>query len=473
MTPEKFSFQLIKNFPFKPTLSQDLWFREISDFLFLNEPKSVFLLRGYAGTGKTTLIGCLVKQLKHIGFKAILLAPTGRASKVMSSYSIYPSYTIHKQIYYPKTEKSGNFVFQLKSNKNKKTIFIVDESSMIGDEVKNENLFENSSLLNDLIQYVMKGNNCKLIFVGDPAQLPPVNLSISPALDSNELKRIFFNKVFEVELDDVVRQRKDSGILINANQLRTQIQNEVFDQFQFDVSNFSDIKSTTNGLDVFESLETCYDQSGIDQTVFIVRSNKRAILYNEHIRKRILGLDDELCLGDQLMIVKNNYFWLDLNSKAGFIANGDVIEILSIISRKNIYDFSFAEVKVRLVDYPNESPFKTILLLDTLRTETPSLSYDDGNRLYQNISMDYKDEKSKFKKFIKLKKNPFLNALQVKYSYALTCHKSQGGQWDNVFIEKPYLPKGINKEYLRWLYTAITRTKKELFLIGFNKEDFI
>lgn len=474
MTPEKFCLQLLKNFPFEPTPSQDLWFRSISEFIILNHPKSVFLLKGYAGTGKTTLIGSLVKQLKHAGYKAVLLAPTGRASKVMSFYSDYPSCTIHKQIYYPKIENSGNIIFQLKSNKHNKTIFIVDEASMIGDQPKNGNLFENMSLLNDLIQYVTAGNTCKLIFVGDPAQLPPINLSVSPALDSKRLEDYYFNKVFEVELDDVTRQKNDSGILFNANQLRLQIQSEINYQYRFDIQNLEDIKSTTDGfLDVFEALERCFDRSGIDQTVFIVRSNKRANLINKNIRKRILGLDDELCVGDQLMIVKNNYYWLDANSKPGFIANGDVIEVLSINSRKNIYGFSFAEVRVRLVDYPNELPFETILLLDTLNTETPSLSYKDGNRLYQNIAEDYKNEKSKYKKFIKVKKNPFLNSLQVKYSYALTCHKSQGGQWENIFIEKPFLADGINRDYLRWLYTAMTRAKKNLFLIGFQKEDFI
>ena len=349
-----------------------------------------------------------MKQLKHAGYKAVLLAPTGRASKVMSFYSDYPSCTIHKQIYYPKTGNSGNIIFQLKSNKHNKTIFIVDEASMIGDQPKNGNLFENMSLLNDLIEYVTAGNICKLIFVGDPAQLPPVNLSVSPALDSKRLEDYYFKKVFEVELDDVTIQKNDSGILFNANQLRLQIQSEHNHQYRFDIQNLEDIKSTTDGfLDVFEALEICFDRSGIDQTAFIVRSNKRANLINKNIRKRILGLDDELCVGDQLMIVKNNYYWLDANSKPGFIANGDVIEVLSINSRKNIYDFSFAEVKVRLVDYPNELPFETILLLDTLNTETPSLSYEDGNILYQNSAEDYKHEKSKYKKFIKVKKIHF------------------------------------------------------------------
>jgi len=286
------------------------------------------------------------------------------------------------------------------------------------------------------------------------------------------LEHFHFDKVYGVELNTVVRQAKNSGILSNATQLRAQLAEEVYDQFQFEVAGFLDIFYSNSGMDLFEAVESAFGEAGVDQTVFIVRSNKRANLFNEHIRKRILGWEDELCVGDQLMVVKNNYFWLAPDSKPGFIANGDVIEILSIKARKALYDFSFAEVRVRLVDYPDEAPFETVLLLDTLKTETPSLSFEEGNRLYQNVVEDYASERSKFKKFMKVKKNPFFNALQVKYSYAITCHKSQGGQWDHVFVEKPYLPEGPNKDYLRWLYTAITRSKKNLYLIGFPNEDF-
>jgi exodeoxyribonuclease-5 len=302
--------------------------------------------------------------------------------------------------------------------------------------------------------------------------LPPVHLNLSPALDQKELEHFHFDKVYGVELSAVVRQAKNSGILTNATQLRAQLKAEVYDQFQFDVSEGSDISFTNSGMDLFEAIETAFDEGGVDQSVFIVRSNKRANLFNEHIRKRILGWEDELCVGDQLMVVKNNYFWLAPDSKPGFIANGDVVEILSIQARKTLYDFSFAEVRVRLVDYPDEAPFETVLLLDTLKTETPSLSYEEGNRLYQKVLEDYASERSKYKKFLKVKKNPFFNALQVKYSYAITCHKSQGGQWEHVFVEKPYLPEGPDKDYLRWLYTAITRAKKNLYLIGFPNEDF-
>ena len=473
MTQEKFLHELETSFPFPPTKSQIEWFPQITNFIFSKEKNTAFLLTGYAGTGKTTLIGSLVKQLKLADHKAILMAPTGRAAKVMSTYSKFSAKTIHKQIYYPKPESRGKMQFQLKANKFRKTIFIIDEASMIGDDRQNAKLFENGSLLHDVVQYVSSGDQCRLIFVGDPAQLPPVHLNISPALDPEELTQFHFDKIYSVKLDAVVRQAKDSGILNNATLLRSLLNNNVYDQFKFNVKGFSDILYTNNGMDLFEAIENAFRDSGTDQTIFIVRSNKRANIYNENIRKRILGLEDELSVGDQLMVVKNNYFWLTPESKPGFIANGDVVRVDAIQSKKELYGFSFAEVSVSLVDYPEEDSFDTVLLLNTLKSETPSLSYEEGNRLYQEVLEDYASEKSKYKKFLKVKNNPYFNALQVKYSYAVTCHKSQGGQWENVFIEKPYLAEGPDRDYLRWLYTAITRAKKQLFMIGFPDDDFL
>lgn len=473
MTPEKFRLQLEASFGFEPTESQRLWFPAIANFIFSKKQNSAFLLKGYAGSGKTTLISALVKDIQKASYKIILMAPTGRAAKVMATYSKISARTIHKQIYYPKAEKGGKMSFQLKSNKYKKTLFVIDEASMIGDDRQNVKLFENGSLLHDVIQYVNNGEQCKLLFVGDQAQLPPVHLDLSPALDEEELRQFHFDEVYSVELEGVVRQKKDSGILKNATQLRVDLNQGVFDQFKFDVIATDDILYTNNGMDVFEAIESAFAESGIDQTVFIVRSNKRANSYNENIRRRILGLEDELSVGDQLMVVKNNYFWLAPESAPGFIANGDVIKILSIHSRKELYGFSFAEVSVKLADYPDEKPFDTVLLLDTLKAETASLSYEDGNRLYQAVLEDYVSERSKFKQFLKVKNNRFFNALQVKYSYAMTCHKSQGGQWEHVFIEKPYLADGPNRDYLRWLYTAMTRASKRLYLLGFPNEDFI
>lgn len=472
MTPEKFRLQLEANFKFEPTESQQLWFPAISEFIFSKQSNTAFLLKGYAGTGKTTLISSLVKDIRKAGFKSVLMAPTGRAAKVMATYSKTPAKTIHKQIYYPKAEKSGKMSFQLKPNKYKKTLFVIDEASMIGDDRQHAKLFENGSLLHDVVQYVSGGDQCKLLFVGDQAQLPPVHLDLSPALDEEELRQFHFDQVLSVELEGVVRQKKDSGILKNATRLRVDLNDGVYDQFKFDIQGTKDIHYTNNGMDVFEAIETAFSQSGVDQTVFIVRSNKRANIYNENIRRRILGLEDQLSVGDQLMVVKNNYFWLEPESAPGFIANGDVVKILSIHSRKELYGFSFAEVTVQLVDYPDENPFDTVLILDTLQAETASLSFEEGNRLYQAVLEDYVAERSKYKKFLKVKNNPFFNALQVKYSYAVTCHKSQGGQWEHVFVEKPYLAEGPNKDYLRWLYTAITRATKHLYLLGFSNDDF-
>ena len=472
MTSEKFLRELQQRFPHSPTEAQEKWFPLIASYLCSRTPQTAFLLTGYAGTGKTTLIGFLVHQLKHIQYKAVLMAPTGRAAKVMATYSNSPSYTIHKQIYFPKAQAAGGLKFELKPNKFKRTLFIIDEASMIGDDYQQAKLFENGSLLDDVIQYVSQGVDCKLMFVGDSAQLPPVKLDISPALDPIRLEQNYFDKVIHVGLDGVVRQSKTSGILFNATELRFQLNLGVFDQFKFKVKGFPDIFYTNNGMDLFEAIEEAFQRSGTGQTVFIVRSNKRANQFNAHIRSRILDLEQELSVGDELMVVKNNYFWLSSERASGFIANGDVIAIDAIKRYKSLYGYSFAEVTVRMVDYPDEAPFETVLLLDTLRSETASLSQTQANDLYNRVLEDYADEKSKYKRFLKVKNNPFFNALQVKYSYAVTCHKSQGGQWENVFVEKPYLPEGPNKDYFRWLYTAITRTKERLYLIGFPDGDF-
>ena len=472
MHPKSFALELQKKLDFKPTQSQLIWFSEISNFILSNDLNSVFVLKGYAGSGKTTLLGSLVHQLNMINFKAVLIAPTGRAAKVLSSYSKHPAYTIHKQIYNTKSEGTGNIIFQLRKNTYKNTIFIVDEASMIGNEIIENKLSKNNSLLNDLIEYVKDGYKCKLLFVGDPAQLPPINLTLSPALDSDLLKEFYFDKVFIVELTFVVRQKQNSGILNNATTIRNQLNQKIYNQFKFNINGCDDIINLNDSNNIFEVVESAYDVSGIDQTVFIVRSNKRAYLINKQIRQSILDNEDDLSVGDRLMVLKNNYFWLPQTSRPGFIANGDIIEIIKIKSKKNIYGFSFAEVQVILVDYPEELPFDTIILLDTLKITTASLSYEETNRLYKNIKEDYVDEKSRFKQLLKVKGNKFFNALQVKYAYAITCHKSQGGQWESVFIEKPYLPEGQNKEYLRWLYTAVTRSTKNLYLIGFTSEDF-
>ncbi len=464
---------LTEKFKFEPTASQVKGFEKIAHFLSDAPEDSLLLIKGYAGTGKTTLIGHLVQQLSKIKKKSILLAPTGRAAKVLSAYAGKSAFTIHKKIYFPKADTGGGGVqFSLKENKHTHTIFIVDESSMIGDDRQQSKLFENGSLLHDLVHYVTNGENCKLIFVGDTAQLPPVNLGISPALDEDELAVQFNTAIYSITLEDVVRQEAESGVLFNATQIRELLVEDQFDGFKFKLDGFKDVFRILEGNEFLELLNNALDEDGIDQTILIVRSNKRANLYNKSIRERILFLESDLAVGDQLMVVKNNYFWLGDDSQPGFIANGDVIRINRVNKYVDRYDMKFAEVNVQMVDYPNEPDFDTVVLLETLASETANLGYEQSQLLYQKVSLDHAHEKSNYKRFLKVKTDPYFNALQVKYSYAITCHKSQGGQWKNVFVEQPYLPNGPNKDYYRWLYTAITRAKERLFLIGFGKEYF-
>ena len=464
---------LSEKFRFEPTASQAKGFEKIAHFLSDAPDDSLLLIKGYAGTGKTTLIGHLVQQLGRIRKKSVLMAPTGRAAKVLSAYAGKNALTIHKKIYFPKIDSGGGSVqFALKENKHTHTIFIVDESSMIGDDRQQSKLFENGSLLHDLVHYVTNGEKCKLIFVGDTAQLPPVNLGLSPALDEQELAAQFNATIYSITLEDVVRQQAESGILFNATSIRELLVGDQFEGFKFHLEGFKDVQRIIEGNEFLELLNNALDQDGIDQTVLIVRSNKRANLYNKSIRERILFLESDLAVGDQLMVVKNNYFWLGADSQPSFIANGDVIRINRINKYVDRYDMKFAEVSAQMVDYPDEPAFDTVLLLETLNSETANLSYEQSQLLYQKVSLDHANEKSKYKRFLKVKNDPFFNALQVKYSYAITCHKSQGGQWKNVFVEQPYLPEGPNKDYFRWLYTALTRAQEHLFLIGFGKEYF-
>jgi len=360
----------------------------------------------------------------------------------------------------------------LQPNKHKNTIFIVDEASMISDANQESKLHENGSLLDDLISYIYSGSNCKMLLLGDTAQLPPVNLDISPALDIKSLALHYQKEIRHIELDEVMRQEENSGILFNATELRELLKDDFYESFQFNVNDFTDIVRLSDGYDIQDAINTAYSNYSIEDTAFIVRSNKRANQYNQQIRMKILDKESELSSGDYLMVVKNNYFWLKETDEADFIANGDIIEVLQIFNIKELYGFTFANVQVRMVDYPNQKPFETVLLLDTITSESPSLTYEESNRLYEEVMKDYENETTKYKKFQKVKENEYFNALQVKFSYAITCHKSQGGQWNTVFIEQPYLPDGPNRDYIRWLYTAVTRAKDKLYLIGFKDENF-
>lgn len=467
-------YRLIKSkFPFQPTEKQDIVLLQLSDFIFNVKPNVLYLLKGYAGTGKTSIIGTIVSNLWQAKISAVLLAPTGRAAKVISNYSKKEAFTIHKKIYFPKKEKGGGVKFIMQPNKHRNTIFIVDEASMIPDAPSDSKLFENGSLLDDLMNYVYSGHKCKLLLIGDKAQLPPVKSDLSPALDAHKLDLNYNKDVKSLELDEVVRQEQDSGILGNATELRAVLETSFYDSFKFNVKPFNDIVRLVDGYEIMDAINDSYSNDGYEETAIIVRSNKRANQYNQQIRNRILFNESELCAGDYLMVVKNNYFWIKPTTEAGFIANGDIVEVLEIFNIKELYGFKFAEVKIKMVDYPRMRPFETVLLLDTISAESASLTYEESNRLYQEVSKDYINEVSNYKRFLGVKNNKFFNALQVKFSYAITCHKSQGGQWNTIFVEQPYLPEGPDRDYIRWLYTAVTRAKEKLYLIGFRDESFV
>lgn len=461
---------LNEKFPFEPTFKQSVFFQKMAEFL-TSENSEVFLLKGFAGTGKTTLIQSLVNVLPHFQWNLVLLAPTGRAAKVLNQYTGKEASTIHRKIYYPKNVK-GKMSFTLQKNKHKQTLFVVDESSMISSQNSNQFSGEDATLLEDLMEYVFLGNQCKLMFLGDGAQLPPVMQEISPALQSEFFRHTFHLNVEEIELDEVMRQAQNSGILMNATKLREILSEHYWENFAFQLNPFKDIIRLQDSQETLDAIHDAYQKHGPEETCFVVRSNKRANLYNQHIRVKIFQKESELSVGDLLMVVKNNYFWLKNTEEAGFIANGDIIEVIQIYKRMDLYDFKFAKVKVRMIDYPNMESFDTIVLLDTITSEQPSLSYDQSNLLYQKVLEDYAEERAMYKKIQKVKKNEYFNALQVKFSYAVTCHKAQGGQWESVFVEQPYLPNGLNAEDLRWLYTAITRAKSKLYLIGFEDQFF-
>lgn len=424
------------------------------------------MLKGYAGTGKTTLVSALVKSLPVLGKRSVLMAPTGRAAKVLSKYSKKSASTIHKKIYWIRTNKSGNTFIKLKENTHTNTIFIVDEASMIPEN--SDKGFGNRSLLDDLIKYVYDGMDCKLILIGDRAQLPPVHLEISPALNEETLEFNYNKQTICKELTQVVRQEKGSLILENATKLRKKISDKDYSYPKFLTS--SEVIRINTGEDLQEALENAYGNDGINNTVILCRSNKRANQYNQQIRVKIRWQENEISVGDKLMVVRNNYYWLEESSNVGFIANGDILNVVKIKKIIERYGFRFAKASIQMTDYLNEKELDVILLLDTLTSETPAITYEQYQQLYREVGLDYQGKKEINKK---IKEDQFFNALQIKFAYAITGHKSQGGQWDNVFVDLGYFKEDmLDKSYLRWLYTAFTRASKKLFLINFNDEFF-
>ena len=464
MKTQKFIERLLKHFSHKPTKEQKAVLEDLSEFISTLGSRSIFLLKGYAGTGKTTLISALVKSLPSVGKRSALLAPTGRAAKVLAKYSKRKASTLHKKIYWIRTSKNGNTFITLKENLHTNTIFIVDEASMIPEDL-NDSLSKRS-LLEDLIKYVYEGIDCKLILIGDTAQLPPVHLDVSPALDEENLYKKYQKQIISKELKEVVRQEKNSLVLENATQLRRLI--EVNNNSLPKIKLNNDVIRISSGEDLQENIEAAYTQSGVENTTIICRSNKRANQYNNRIRSEILWQEDIISSGDILMVVRNNYFWLDEKSEAGFLANGDIIEVTRVKEIIERYGFKFAKASIKLLDYPNENEVETILLLDTISSESPSLKYEEYKKLYKEVGLDYKGQKDINKK---IKENEFFNAIQIKFGYSITCHKAQGGQWKEVFIDIGYFKKEmLDKNYLRWLYTAFTRSTEKLYLIGFNSD---
>ncbi|MBR6291745.1 MAG: AAA family ATPase [Bacteroidales bacterium] len=440
-------------------------------FLYDTDPRSAFILRGFAGTGKTSLISALIATLPQLRVNSLLLAPTGRAAKVLSGYSHQPAYTIHKKIYMTATDASGAIRTVRAINKHSYTLFIVDEASMIGLEPTSTG----QSLLEDLIDYVYDGNHCRLMLIGDTAQLPPVGQSESPALDDRYLAAACSLNILSTELTEVVRQQNMSGILADATDLRAQISELPSGmEARFPLFTTAPDVIRLEGADLMETLFREYGTYNLEDVVVVTRSNKRANLFNQGIRGSVLFREEEVNAGDYLMVVKNNYYWLDQDSTIGFIANGDIVEVLSVRNVQDLYGFRFADATLRFIDYPDEQPRDCKLLLSTLYSESPSLTADEQNRLYNAVMEDYADLPRKADRIHELKQNPYYNALQIKFSYALTCHKTQGGQWGTVIIDQGFLPPDmtVDRDYLRWLYTAFTRATGRVYLLGFEPRFF-
>ena len=466
---ENLSIIIKKNLQNQLNKNQLLALDKIISFIENKTNDEIFTLKGYAGTGKTYIISNIVKNLWKAKKSVLLLAPTGRSAKVLSSYCKKEAYTIHKEIFYTKNNFSGRLEFTLKVNKHKNTLFIVDEASMISTERGDGIGLFSQSLLDNIIKYVYSGFKCKLLLIGDVAQLPPVKSNISYALESDYLEKEYEKSICSSELTDVIRQEKESGILSFATSIRNKIENKFFEDINFNSDRFNDIIKVEDGEHLMNLIQDSYDFYGIEETAIIVRSNKRANLFNKSIREKILNNENSITVGDLLMVIKNNYFWLNNKRDIGFIANGDIIKIEEIYGIKEIYGFRFAEVKISMVDYPKILPFETVLILDSLFINTPSLDFNHMNQLYQEILKDYMSIKTKYKRYLAVKNNKFFNALQVKFAYSFTCHKSQGGQWSSIFLEYPFLPNGMDEDFFRWLYTAITRAKNKLHLIGFDQ----
>lgn len=461
--------QIKENFPYQPTPEQENAIKLLSQFLCSPKADVTFLLRGYAGTGKTSLVGALVRTLDFLKQKVVLLAPTGRAAKVFSAYAGHSAFTIHKKIYRERAYSGEGGNFTLNDNLTTHTLYIVDEASMISNEGLSGAMFGTGRLLDDLVQFVYSGQGCRLLLMGDTAQLPPVGEELSPALYADAL-RGYGLEVVETDLTQVVRQEQQSGILWNATALRRLIAEEEWGVLpKIRISGFPDVKLLP-GNELIDALSACYDRDGMDETIVVCRSNKRANIYNNGIRAQILWREEELESGDLLMVAKNNYYWTEKEKNLDFIANGETAVVRRVRRTAEMYGFRFADV---LLAFPNwqDAELEVRLLLDTLHSDAPALSREESERLFQTVLEDYADIPLKRDRMKKMKADPYYNALQVKYAYAVTCHKAQGGQWKNVFLDQGYMSEEyLTPDYFRWLYTAFTRATDTLYLVNYPAE---
>ncbi len=469
MLSDFLSKKILEHLPFEPTDEQERLIEKLSKFLMSRNSDEVFVLNGYAGTGKTSVVGALIKALTEFKQKTILMAPTGRAAKVFASYAGHPAFTIHKKIFRQKS--ITNFHFEVADNLNKHTLFIVDEASMISNSSFGENIFGTGHLLDDLISYIYSGEGCRLLLLGDDAQLPPVGQENSPALEASVLEGYSLS-VSSFGLQQVVRQSSESGILHNATIIREHIrQNKTNKKPQFELTGYKDVKRLS-GADLIDTLNTVYDREGMENCIVITRSNKQASRYNQGIRNQVLQKEERINNSDLLMVVKNNYYWAKDYEKLDFIANGEIVEITRIRRYYTMYDCEFADVSLRFLDYEYELDAR--ILLDSFAAETPAQMEELNKKLFEKVAEDYADIGNKRDRMKAIAENEFYNALQVKFAYAVTCHKAQGGQWNTVFIDQGYMPPDspLTADYYHWLYTAITRATQKLYLVNFQDEYF-
>ena len=470
MIHEELKYRIRQTFGFTPTAEQEYALDVFARFMTDSDDQVVMIMRGSAGTGKTTLAGAIVRAMAALKQKMILLAPTGRAAKVFSLNAGHAAYTIHRRIYRQKS--AGDLSsFNLNDNLNRDTLFIIDEASMIANQGYGDSAFGSGCLLDDLMTFVYqsgRGSNCRMLLIGDKAQLPPVGEDESPALMADVL-RCYGMRVYECDLNQVLRQGEESGILWNATQIRQMITHDEMTQLpKIRFAGFADIQMVPGG-ELIDALSTSYYRVGTDETIVITRSNKRANIYNQGIRNQVLDREDELCRGDQLMIVKNNYFWTEGSKEIPFIANGDIAVVQRVRNVHEIYGFRFAEVTMLFPDYDDFELTATVCL-DTLTSEAPALTREQQEQLYNAVMEDYADVPTKPERIKKLKSDRYYNALQVKFAYAVTCHKAQGGQWAHVYLDQGYMTDGmLTPDYIHWLYTAFTRATEQLYLVNWPK----